>query len=81
MLFDALNPPAITTTQGSVEDWTIQNRTAENHEFHQHQIHFKLLARNGVPVSADESQFLDMVQVPYWTGSGPFPSVTVRMAS
>src|SRR5581483_2414852 len=33
-LFDPNNPPAITTTQGSVEDWTIQNRTGEDHEFH-----------------------------------------------
>jgi FtsP/CotA-like multicopper oxidase with cupredoxin domain len=79
VLFDPNNPPAIITTQGSVEDWTIQNRTGENHEFHQHQIHFKLLARDGVPVSADEAQFLDMVQVPFWSGSGAFPSVTVRM--
>ncbi len=79
VLFDANNPPAITTTQGSVEDWTIQNRTAENHEFHQHQIHFKLLARNGVPVPPGEAQFLDMVQVPFWSGSALYPSVTVRM--
>jgi FtsP/CotA-like multicopper oxidase with cupredoxin domain len=79
VLFDPNNPPAIVTTQGSVEDWTIQNRTGENHEFHQHQIHFLLLARNGVPVSSDEAQFFDMIQVPFWSGTGPFPSVTTRM--
>ncbi|HVN63572.1 MAG TPA: multicopper oxidase domain-containing protein, partial [Candidatus Binataceae bacterium] len=77
--FSSNNPPAITTTQGSVEDWTIQNRTSEVHEFHIHQIHFLLLAINGVPVPKAQRQFLDTVQVPYWTGSGPFPSVTVRM--
>jgi FtsP/CotA-like multicopper oxidase with cupredoxin domain len=76
-LFAATNPPAIVTTQGSVEDWTIQNRTAENHEFHMHQIHFLVLEQNGVPVA--NGQYLDMIQVPYWPGTGPYPSVTVRM--
>jgi FtsP/CotA-like multicopper oxidase with cupredoxin domain len=79
VLFNAANPPAITTTQGSVEDWTIENRSGENHEFHIHQIHFLLLKQNGVPVPAAERQFHDMVQVPYWSGSGKPPSVTVRM--
>jgi FtsP/CotA-like multicopper oxidase with cupredoxin domain len=76
-LFDPANPPAIVTTQGSVEDWTIQNRAGENHEFHMHQIHFLQLEQNGVPVA--NGQYLDMIQVPYWTGSGPYPSVKVRM--
>jgi len=79
VLFDPNNPPEIVTTQGSVEDWTIQNRAEEHHEFHMHQIHFLLLERNGVPVWQDDQQFLDMVQVPFWTGSGPYPSVKVRM--
>jgi FtsP/CotA-like multicopper oxidase with cupredoxin domain len=77
--FDPNNPPAIVTTQGSVEDWTIQNRANENHEFHQHQIHFLLLARNGVPVGPADRQFLDMINIPFWSGTGPYPSVTVRM--
>jgi len=77
--FDASNPPAIVTTQGTVEDWIIQNRTAENHEFHQHQIHFLLEEVNGAPAPQAEQQFLDMIQVPYWSGSGPYPSVKVRM--
>ena len=76
-LFSPDNPPAIVTTQGSVEDWTIENRSMENHEFHIHQIHFLLLEQNGVPVS--NGQFLDMIQVPYWPGSGPYPSVKIRM--
>jgi FtsP/CotA-like multicopper oxidase with cupredoxin domain len=79
VLFDPNNPPAIVTTQGAVEDWTIQNRAQENHEFHMHQIHFLLLERNGVPVPPEQSQYLDMIQVPYWNGTGPYPSVTVRM--
>jgi FtsP/CotA-like multicopper oxidase with cupredoxin domain len=76
-LFDPNNPPAIVTTQGSVEDWTIENRTQEHHEFHMHQIHFLLLSRNGNAVP--NGQYLDMIQVPYWKGEGPYPSVTVRM--
>lgn len=79
VLFDPNAPPAITTHQGAVEDWIIENRTAEHHEFHFHQIHFELLERNNMPVAAADRQFLDMVQVPYWTGSGSYPSVTVRM--
>jgi FtsP/CotA-like multicopper oxidase with cupredoxin domain len=79
VLFDPNKPPAIVTTQGAVEDWIIQNRTAENHEFHMHQIHFMLEEANGVPVPQQEQQFVDMIQVPYWTGSGPYPSVKVRM--
>jgi FtsP/CotA-like multicopper oxidase with cupredoxin domain len=79
ILFDPNNPPAIVTRQGAVEDWTIQNRTQENHEFHMHQIHFLLLDRNGVPVPPEQRQYLDMIQVPYWSGTGPYPSVKVRM--
>src|SRR5262249_30780334 len=78
-LFDPNLPPAIITTQGSVEDWTIENRAQENHEFHMHQIHFLLLAVNGKPVPPNQQQFLDMVDLPYWSGTGPYPSVTVRM--
>lgn len=78
-IFEPYNPPAITTTQGSVEDWTIENRSPEVHEFHMHQIHFLLLAINGVAVPKARQQLRDMVQVPYYSGSGPYPSVTVRM--
>jgi len=77
--FSPNNPPAITTTQGSVEDWTIENHAMEPHEFHMHQIHFLLMAVNGVPVPADQQQMLDMKQVGYWSGTGPYPSITVRM--
>ena len=77
VVFNAANPPAIVTTQGAVEDWTIENQTEENHEFHIHQIHFLLLAVNGKAVTG--GQYMDTVQIPYWTGAGPYPSVTVRM--
>jgi FtsP/CotA-like multicopper oxidase with cupredoxin domain len=82
-LFSPNNPPAIITTQGSVEDWTISNEANENHEFHFHQIHFLLLARDGIPVPPAQQQFLDMVEVPFNPNttdptSNPH-SVTVRM--
>jgi len=76
-LFNPDNPPAIETTQGAVEDWTIENRALENHEFHIHQIHFLVLAKDRVPVANEE--YLDTVQIPYWSGRGPYPSVTLRM--
>jgi FtsP/CotA-like multicopper oxidase with cupredoxin domain len=75
--FSVDNPPAIVTTQGSVEDWIIENRSPENHEFHIHQVHFLLLEQNGVPVQ--NGQYLDTVQVPYWSGTGPYPSVKIRL--
>ncbi len=76
-LFDPSNPPAIITKQGTVEDWTVENRALENHEFHIHQIHFLLLEKDGK--SVDSEQYLDTVQVPYWSGTGPYPSVKLRM--
>jgi FtsP/CotA-like multicopper oxidase with cupredoxin domain len=75
-LFDPNNPPAIVTTQGSVEDWTVENRALENHEFHIHQIHFLVLEQNGKPV---QGQYQDMINIPYWSGTGPYPSVKLRM--
>jgi FtsP/CotA-like multicopper oxidase with cupredoxin domain len=76
-LFNPDNPPAIVTTQGSIEDWTIENRSMEHHEFHIHQVHFLLLEQDGVPVK--NGPYLDMIQVPYWSGSGPYPCVKVRL--
>jgi FtsP/CotA-like multicopper oxidase with cupredoxin domain len=88
VLFDANNPPSIVTKQGSVEQWTIQNRAGENHEFHFHQIHFLVQSENnfvanGTPVDTQEiGQFRDMVQVPFYNGAVDsngkplYPSVT-----
>jgi FtsP/CotA-like multicopper oxidase with cupredoxin domain len=73
-------PPSITTTQGAVEDWKIENRSKEVHEFHMHQIHFQVIAINDVPVPKDQRQWYDMHQVGYSTNDKPpFPSITVRM--
>ncbi len=78
-LFDPNAKPAITTTQGAVEDWIIENQTNEVHEFHIHQIHFQVRDINGVPVPSTQRQFRDTFEVPYWTGKGPYPSVRLRM--
>jgi len=76
-VFDPTLPPAIVTNVGAVEDWTIENHTLEEHAFHMHQIHFLVLAINGVPLQTPVMQ--DTVIVPYWDGTLPYPSVTVRM--
>jgi FtsP/CotA-like multicopper oxidase with cupredoxin domain len=76
-LFSANEPPAIVTKVGAVEDWTIENHTSEEHAFHMHQIHFLVMAINGVAVANPTLQ--DTIQVPFWPGKGPYPSVTVRM--
>jgi FtsP/CotA-like multicopper oxidase with cupredoxin domain len=76
-LFDPTEPPAIVTTQGSVEDWNIENQAQEVHAFHIHQVHFLVIARDKVRLAVPE--VLDTVPIPAWTGTGPYHSVTVRM--
>ena len=71
--------PAITTTNGVVEEWTIENRSPEMHAFHFHQIHYKLKAINGVAVPATDAQMYDDFDIPGWLGTGPYPSITVKM--
>ncbi|HUA32044.1 MAG TPA: multicopper oxidase domain-containing protein [Candidatus Binataceae bacterium] len=86
-LFDPNNPPAIVTTQGSVEEWTIQNQTLENHEFHIHQIHYLVESQDNFEINGSTpdpsigGQMLDTIQIPFWDGNPahPYPSVTVRM--
>jgi FtsP/CotA-like multicopper oxidase with cupredoxin domain len=78
--FDNNNPPSIITTQGTVEKWIIQNRAQENHEFHQHQVHFLVLEQDNFEANgtqqapAIDGQFLDMVEVPFC--NGPPPAIT-----
>ena len=76
-VFNPNDPPAITTQIGAVEDWTIENHAGEAHAFHIHQLHFLLMAINGVPVTNPE--LYDTFPIPAWSGSGPYPSITVRM--
>jgi FtsP/CotA-like multicopper oxidase with cupredoxin domain len=76
-VFHMDDPPAIVTNIGAVEDWTIENHAGEAHDFHIHQLHFLVMAINGVPVPNPELQ--DSFTIPNWSGSGPYPSITVRM--
>lgn len=80
-LFDPNNPPAITTTQGSVEEWRIENQTEEIHAFHMHQVHFLVTKINDVPVPKDQQQLYDVFPVGYWSGNSaePYPSITVKL--
>jgi len=78
-MFSPDDPPSIVTHQGAVEEWTIENRSKENHEFHIHQLHFLLERVNDILVPPAKRQFLDTVDVPFWSGKGPYPSVTVRL--
>jgi FtsP/CotA-like multicopper oxidase with cupredoxin domain len=70
--------PNIVAQQGTVEDWIIENRSSELHDFHIHQLHFLLLDYLGRQVNED---FLrDTVNVPYYNGrSLSYPSVRIRM--
>jgi FtsP/CotA-like multicopper oxidase with cupredoxin domain len=75
--FENNNPPAIVTTQGSVEKWLVQNHARENHELQQHQIHFKVLSQDNFEANGSQQapaingQFLDMVEVPFCGGPAP----------
>ncbi len=78
-LFDPhSSAPTIVVNQGDVEDWVIENRSQELHDFHIHQTHFMLLDWYGLPV--DEPFLRDTVNVPFWDGkSAVYPSVKVRI--
>jgi FtsP/CotA-like multicopper oxidase with cupredoxin domain len=70
--------PDIIAQQGTVEDWIIENRSSELHDFHIHQLHFLLLDYDGRPVN--EEFIRDTVNVPYFDGrSLAYPSVRLRM--
>jgi FtsP/CotA-like multicopper oxidase with cupredoxin domain len=73
-------PPAIITTKGAVEDWTIENHAHEVHEFHIHQVHFQVLAVDGVPVPPEKRQWYDTYQVDYAPfDHAPYPSIKIRL--
>jgi FtsP/CotA-like multicopper oxidase with cupredoxin domain len=76
-LFEMDQAPNIVVHSGTVEDWVIQNTALEDHIFHIHQIHFQVLEINGQPVN--DPAIRDTVDLPYWSGSGVYPSVKVRM--
>jgi FtsP/CotA-like multicopper oxidase with cupredoxin domain len=78
-MFDmSTTAPNIEVQQGTVEDWIIENRSSELHDFHIHQLHFQL--REYVGREVDEDFLRDTVNVPYYNGRGlSYPSVRVRM--
>ena len=70
--------PDIVARQGDVEDWIIENRTTELHDFHIHQLHFQLREWSGVAVN--EPFVRDTVSIPYYNGRAlQYPSVRLRM--
>jgi len=69
--------PNIQVHAGTVEDWTVENRAQEDHIFHIHQLHFQVMAIDGQPVN--DPALRDTVDIPYWSGTGAYHSVTVRM--
>ena len=70
--------PNIIVKQGDVEDWIIENRSSELHDFHIHQLHFMLVGWSGVPVN--EPFLRDTVNVPFYDGRTlQYPSVRLRM--
>ena len=82
-VFNPNAPPAITATQGTVEEWTVENHAQENHEFHFHPLHFLVESQNNFEINGQQQapavvgQYLDMIEVPGWDGdpNHPFPSV------
>jgi FtsP/CotA-like multicopper oxidase with cupredoxin domain len=78
-LFDPQSDvPDIVVRQGDVEDWIIENRSMELHDFHIHQLHFQLREWSGLPVN--EPFLRDTVNVPYYNGRMlTYPSVRLRM--
>jgi FtsP/CotA-like multicopper oxidase with cupredoxin domain len=70
--------PDIVVRQGDVEDWIIENRSTELHDFHIHQLHFQLREWSGITVN--EPFLRDTVNVPYYNGRMlKYPSVRLRM--
>ncbi len=77
-MFDMSAPPDPVAQQGTVEDWIIENRSAELHAFHIHQLHFLLLEYMGRQVN--ENFLRDTVNVPYYGGRLlTYPSIRVRV--
>jgi FtsP/CotA-like multicopper oxidase with cupredoxin domain len=70
--------PNIVVHQGDVEDWIIENRSEELHDFHIHQVHFVMLEWFGIAIN--EPFLRDTVPVPFWDGKTThYPTVKLRM--
>jgi FtsP/CotA-like multicopper oxidase with cupredoxin domain len=70
--------PDIVVKQGDVEDWIIENRSLELHDFHIHQLHFQVREWYGYVL--DEPFLRDTVSVPFFDNHmRAYPSVRLRM--
>jgi FtsP/CotA-like multicopper oxidase with cupredoxin domain len=70
--------PNIVVRQGDVEDWIIENRSQEVHDFHIHQVHFLMLEWFGIPIN--EPFLRDTINVPFWDGKTlQYPTVRLRL--
>jgi FtsP/CotA-like multicopper oxidase with cupredoxin domain len=70
--------PNIVVQQGDVEDWIIENRSQEVHDFHIHQVHFLMLEWFGIPIN--EPFLRDTINVPFWDGKTvQYPTVRLRL--
>jgi hypothetical protein len=76
-LFTMGQAPNIVVHADTVEDWTVENCAGEDHVFHIHQLHFQVMAVDGAAVN--DPALRDTYDIPYWSGTGPYHSVTVRM--
>jgi len=70
-IYNPAKPPQYFAKVGTVEAWTIVNKTSELHAFHIHQIHFLVL---DPAMRAQPADFQDTVTVPYET-TGPGKTV------
>jgi FtsP/CotA-like multicopper oxidase with cupredoxin domain len=79
VLFDGTSmTPNIVVHEGDVEDWIVENRSQEVHDFHIHQVHFLMLEWFGIPIN--EPFLRDTVPVPFWDGATKqYPTVKLRM--
>ncbi len=86
-VFDPNAAPAVVATQGTTEEWVVQNHALENHEFHFHQVHFLVENQANFEINGQmqapwiNGQYLDMIEVPAWDGdpTHPYPSVKVKI--
>ena len=62
------DPPIITVSAGTTEEWTVENWTNELHAFHIHQVHFRVLEIDGKRF--EDPALLDTVTVPFATATG-----------
>ncbi len=76
-LFNMKAPPNLVVHQDTVEDWTISNTSFEDHVFHIHQLHFKVLEIDGRPVN--DPAIRDTINIPHLRPGVPPPSVKLRM--